>query len=202
MLSLLALPLLAVTATAAQSVPSLFVGTVTTDSGSPVAGAQVVGKVGGEICGQGTSSADGSYGLAIPDTTTRAAACSEAGAQVSIFVNGTLNDIAPVGPPGQPTQRNINADATPSATPTPTAKSDALFTLAFNGSPAAGANGAAVIGESATAAEIEAESELQSGRDVLAIWLFAEGEWKAYVPELVAQFTTVKLPAALFVVLV
>jgi hypothetical protein len=200
MLSLLALPLLAVTITAAQSVPSLFVGTVTNGSGQPVAGAQVIGKVGGEFCGQGTSSADGSYGLAIPDMTTRPAACSDPGAQVSIFINGTLNDVAPIGKPGVPTQRNVNADATPSATPTP-AKSDSLFTLAFNGEPTPGANGAAVIGESATAAEIEAESESQSGRDVLAIWMFADGEWKVYVPELVATFTTVKLPAALFVVL-
>lgn len=137
MLSLLALPLLAVTITAAQSVPSLFVGTVTNGSGQPVADAQVVGKVGGEFCGQGTSSADGSYGLAIPDMTTRPAACSDPGAQVSIFINGTLNDVAPIGKPGVPTQRNVNADATPSATPTP-AKSDSLFTLAFNGEPTPG----------------------------------------------------------------
>ena len=130
----------------------------------------MTGKVSGQVCGQATSGSDGGYGLVIPDTGSRPAACSVDGAQVELSVNNTVITTRTKGAAGAPVTVDLKL---PAAIPT----APAGLTLTLNGPAVKGVNSAAVIGPPTTAAGIQAEAEAQSGLAVSAIWLFRDGRW-------------------------
>lgn len=201
-ISVAALPL-TLAAVAAQTPPALFVGTVRDANGGPLANARIAGRVGGEICGESTAQSDGSYGLKIPDAPSRPSACSAGGAAVAISVNGAPAATANAGAPGAPVLLDLrgNASSTPAPTPPPMPSLQGTPTLMFNGTPTAGANSVAVVGATTTAQQLTTDAEAKSGKRVVAIWRFGDGQWRAYVPNLVEQFSAVAPPAALFIVL-
>lgn len=191
------LALSAALAAAQSSPPALFVGVVRNASGQPVANAQIVARVSGAVCGQTTSGADGSYGLTIPDNSSRPSACSAVGAAVEVSINGSVVQSAPLGAPGVPAPLDLTIGGAP-PTPTPPAGSPAVT---FGASPTIGVNGAVVTGGATTAMAITGAAEAQSGLKVSAIWLFGGGQWSVYVPGIIEQFSNVTPPVALFFIL-
>ena len=179
----------------AQTVPSLFIGTVRDASNSALPGAQVTGKVSGEVCGESTSGTDGSYGLVIPDTASRPAACSVDGAQVELSVNNTVISTETKGAAGSPVTVDLKLTT---ATPSPTPTVPAGLTLALNGPAVTGVNSAAVIGPPITSTQIKTAAEAQSGLTLSAIWLFRDGSWLLYLPGLIDDLGTLTPPVSLF----
>lgn len=186
----------------ALQLPVLFAGRIHDAQGDAVGGANVAGYVDGALCGEAESIEDGSYGLPIPDRTDRPDVCLKTGASISITVDGEPAGSAKLGTPGRPIELDLVVGGSEGGgQPAITGASGALE-LAFNGSPLPGVNSVAALGETLTAAaEIRAVAEAQTGRDVLAIWLYDGVEWRMFIPDVVEQSFSVDLPAALYIVL-
>lgn len=195
-----------VSVVAAQAVPSLFIGSVKSADGTLLPGAQVVGKIGGEVCGQTTANAFGDYGLVVPDLTSRPLTCGANGAQVELSVNGTIVTTATKGPAGAPITVNLQLPAatatpTPSPTPSPTPTPPSQQTIVFNDAPTSGVNSAAVIGPATSASQLETRVESQSGKEITAIWMFSSGQWNLYLPgAIIDQIGNLTPPVSLFFV--